>query len=396
MTERKLDSIEPPSSGRDEYRDTEVRGLVLRVTATGAQSWTYQYRHEGGNQRVTIGSYPAIDLKTARSRGSVIAGQVAGGKNPAAAKQAERANRKTDKVGELIDQFVRLSVKPNTRDWLNTQRNLKAHVGSLYGSKVANTLSMSDVMVVTDGLMERGTPHAANHVRYAVQSMFRWSAGRGLVDAGHELCDIPRPFRFNPMRQGRKRVLDDDEIKTFWHALDAMASQPNRSWVSAAKAYRILLLTGQRKNEIAGSLWSWWKFDHADGPFLDLPETATKNARRHVVPLSPFVVDVVGSPDQRGGYVFTSDGGKTHLALGSKHKNWLNQYALLSPWVVHDLRRTMATGMRRLGVVSDVVAHVLNHREASIRDVYDLYDKLPERREAMGRWSNFVQRLVAP
>ena len=84
MTERKLDSIEPPSSGRDEYRDTEVRGLVLRVTATGAQSWTYQYRHEGRNQRVTIGGYPAIDLKTARSRGSVIAGQVAGGKNPAA------------------------------------------------------------------------------------------------------------------------------------------------------------------------------------------------------------------------------------------------------------------------------------------------------------------------
>ncbi len=94
MTKKVLDLIEPPVKGREEYRDAEVSGLVLRVTASNAMSWTFQYRYEGRNQRFTIGKFPGIKLGVARKRAVTIAGLVAGGANPAEDKKLARVSRK--------------------------------------------------------------------------------------------------------------------------------------------------------------------------------------------------------------------------------------------------------------------------------------------------------------
>jgi len=397
MTKRVLDLIESPRSGREEFRDSSVSGLVLRVTSNDSRTWAYQYRYEGRNQRVTIGHFPVVDLQTARNRAGVLAGQVASGVNPADEKKQARMSRKSIRVNDLIEQFIERHEKPNLRNWRNTERNLRAHFGQRYGSRVADTIRMNQVSEITDRLIESGTPHAANHVRYVVQSMYRWGAGRRYVAESHELCSIPRPFKFNPFRDGRKRILEDDELRQLWCALDEMGRQKNRSWAAAATAYRILLLTGQRKEEISGSLWSWWKRVDPNGPLLEVPTTATKNHLRHYVPASKAVMNLIDSiePGENGDHVFSSDGGRTHLSLGSKHKVWLDKKLnFRTPWVVHDLRRTAATGMRRIGVSSGVVEHILNHRQASVRDVYDLYQALPERREALDGWAAYVLKVV--
>src|SRR5581483_11511775 len=145
--------------------------------------------------------------------------------------------------------------------------------------------------------------------------------------------------------------------------------------------------------------------------------------RAHVVPLSPLAMDILGEAKREakalmankskdrtnepelGPYVFTTTGDRP-VSGYSKVKRRLDKAVAetraqqgnkpLEPWTIHDLRRTVATGLGRLGVSRFIIARVLNHADRSVTGIYDKYEYLAEKRHALEQWGQHVSNLVAP
>jgi len=126
---------------RREIPDGRISGLYLVVQPSGAKSWALRYRASGAPRKLTLGPYPAIDLATARKRAQEAIGDVAGGKDPAAAKRVARATARAakatpdDLVENVVDDFVRLYASRKTRDWRETERLLKKDVAAPWRGK---------------------------------------------------------------------------------------------------------------------------------------------------------------------------------------------------------------------------------------------------------------------
>jgi integrase len=160
---------------------------------------------------------------------------------------------------------------------------------------------------------------------------------------------------------------------------------------------QVLALTAQRRTEVASMRWA--DVDLDAGTWV-LRTAETKSSRAHLVPLSAPVVDILRMSPRLGQYVFTSDG-KTHLSGYAKGKLRLDAFIAaagekLEPWTLHDLRRTAATHMVRLGVLEEVVGRVLNHAPKGVTaKVYALHSYAPEKRGALDRWAAEVMRAVS-
>src|SRR5262249_28421941 len=149
--------------------------------------------------------------------------------------------------------------------------------------------------------------------------------------------------------RARDRVLTPAEIKALWHALDTVGGP-------VCDAIRLLLLTGQRRSEVARMTWR-----EIEGDTWQLPKERTKNARAHTVPLSQQALAVIKAQPKIGEYVFST--GTKAVANFSRTKSEID--AIMKPerpWVVHDLRRTVATNLQKLNVPIHVTEAVLNHR----------------------------------
>ena len=213
---------------------------------------------------------------------------------------------------------------------------------------------------------------------------------------------MPQPFP----QPSRKRVLSLMELVVVWVALDAL-SEPFRSY------YRLLILLGQRLREVAGLPWGELDMDAAE--WL-LPAARTKNKRDHLVPLSPQALRLLSEfqpdADLRSGPVFTTNG-KVAINGFSKLKEALDEavaalisaspeaLALVGPglagWVVHDLRRSLATGCQAMGIPIATTEAVLNHISevlSGVAGIYQLYDYFDEKADALERWGTLIDAAL--
>ena len=159
----------------------------------------------------------------------------------------------------------------------------------------------------------------------------------------------------------------------------------------------MLLLTGCRRAEVFGARWS--EIDAAE-MLWRLPRERTKNATPHAVPLAPQAWAIVAAQPRFAGcdFIFTNDG-RRPIGGFSRLKYALDQPMQPAvPWVLHDVRRTAASGMQRLGTRVEVIEQVLNHRSGTFRGivgVYQRHDYIDERRTALQRWADFVEQLAS-
>jgi integrase len=187
----------------------------------------------------------------------------------------------------------------------------------------------------------------------------------------------------------RERVLTDAELAAVWRAADALGP--------AARAFvRLLILTGQRRDEVAGLRWADVDLDAAGGAVWTLPREATKADRTHEVPLSAAAVAILAGLPREGEYVLSTTGGRRPISGYSKVKARLDELAGVTGWRFHDLRRTAGTGLARLGVAVATISRVLNHTEGGVTKIYNRYGYLDEKRAALNRWAAHVEWLVAP
>ena len=388
----------PPTDKRLEHPDDRVTGLYLVQQPSGGLSWALRYRYGGRPRKLTIGPFPAIDLKAARRRAQEAVGAIAGGNDPASAKAASKvaardAQRQDSagRVAAVVDFFLDRYVRRNVgASWAKeTERLLRVEVIPEIGDKRISDVGRADIHRLLDGMVDRGSAVNANRLLAVLRRMFNWCVERSLVERSP--CDnlkAPTP------ETARDRVLADGETRTAWGAFDQIG------WPFGRIA-QLLLLTGARRDEIAGARWS--DVDLGSRTWA-VPASRSKNGQAHTIPLSDAAVSIIaGLPHiGRAGFVFTTNG-RTAVSGWSRAKETADKAIsaldgqAMPHWTFHDLRRTCASGMAALGVPPHVVEAALNHRSGTIKGVAAVYNRYAyesEKREALDKWAKRVEEIV--
>jgi integrase len=356
------------------------------------KSWVVRYRFNGVYTKFTLGKYPSIGIAAARKMAQGAIGDVARGTDPAAMKRAARAETKKKKtetedlIENVVDEFVRLHAKPNTRDWAETDRILKKDVVSVWRGKKLGEITKRNVTRLLDAIAQRA-PIGANRVFAQLRQICSWAVARGIIDRSP--CEgVTRPT--TEKGRSRERVLSDEELRIVLSAADELRSP-------FGPIIRLLALTGQRRDEVGALRWA--EIDLDQGVWT-LPGERAKNGRVHTIPLAPAVVEILrklphfqGSP-----FVFglkaPAGWGKAKARLDARvtRKNG----GAIPHWTFHDLRRTMATGLQKMGVRLEVTEAVLNHVGGSrggIVGVYQRHHWAEEKRAALNAWAERVAAI---
>ncbi len=408
LTKKLIDSLEPliAEPGKDNrviYWDEKVVGLGLVVhpkspekatgkRATGKKVFILKYRNEQKRTRkLTLGTFgKKITLEQARKAAIERLGTVAGGKDPAA--KRDRA-RKGATITELADEYVELYAKPRKRTWADDKRFLQTELVPKWGTRKAASINRQEAIALLDKIVERGSPISANRTLSCARKMYSWALRRDMVPA-NPFSDIDKPA---PEKK-RERVLIDDELKVVLKQLPAAKMSE-----IARLAVRFLILTAQRSGEVMNLEWNDLDLDAAR---WHLPGAKTKNGQPHVVPLSSQAINIINKaePLSGGEYVFSTDSEKpmvrTTLMRGIRRSEQQKEpvFDLREPWTIHDLRRSGATAMARLGVAEFVIDRVLNHSERGTRvsDTYNQYGYEDEKREALKKLADHLDKLMKP
>jgi integrase len=249
---------------------------------------------------------------------------------------------------------------------------LRRDVLPVWGSRPIRTISKRDVHELLDGIVDRGSPGMARSVHAYLRSLFKWAVGREIL-AADPMAGVEKPAAAGK----RSRALSDDELCAVWKAAGA---DPYGDII------RLLILTGARREEITRLRWS-----EIVGDTISLPAERTKTSTPRLIPLSSQAKSVLAGVKPNGPFVFGAPRAWHRAKARIDAATRINE-----PWVIHDLRRTTATGMQRLGVGLQVVEAVLGHAgtRAGIVGVYQVHDYLDEKRAALTLWGAHVAALA--
>jgi len=368
---------------RIEVWDAKLPGFGVRVSPSGTKSFVLLYRFRGLPRRLTLGRYPVLGLGEARDLAKEALNQVTRGIDPVQAKEEGPA---TYFFAEVVDEFVRVHCERRNRERTRkeTARILRLDFVSRWKRRDVRDIGRKDVVDVLDGIVERGAPIAANNALAAIRKFFNWCFERGII-ASNPCNGIKKPAK----AETRDRVLTDDELRSIWQASETIG-YPFGTLV------QLLLLTAQRRTEVATMRWR--DVDLPSGVWT-LPAELTKNGKPHLVPLSALVLARLAAlPRLHETFAFPARGNSTTTFSGfSKLKAKADQLSQVHGWTLHDLRRSAATHMGRLGVAPHVVERILNHESGSFRGVAGVYNRfqyLPEMREGLERWANHLETLM--
>jgi integrase len=380
--------MRPPSTGRKETFDAKVPGLFFRVTKTGNKSWGLDFRINRKRERLMLGSYPVVGLDDARAAAMDALRAVRDGQNPAAEKRAAKLTQLSpDTFRAVADLFVERYAKKENRSWKETQRIFNVYVAPVWKDRPLADIRRPDLIHLLDGIEDNNGSVMADAVLAQIRKLFNWALDRGIIEST-PIARVQR--RTKSKDRARERWLKKAEIKAVWAAADK-AGYPFGPFV------KLLLLTGQRRSEVANIRW-----DEIDNGVWTIPSTKTKNKQEHEVPLPQAAVQLLNDIPNTGEYVFLSGRSKSGNPISgfSKAKaaldtNIANSGEALEPWGYHDLRRTVRTHMSRLNVASGVAERVINHTPQGVEAVYDRHEYFVEKQKALEKWSSSLSLILS-
>jgi integrase len=419
LTAKRIENASP-TQARQEIPDGLLRGLYLVVQPSGAKSFAVRYRYAGRPRKLTLGAFPALNLEAARDRGAKALRLAAEGRDPATEKQIAKVDAKKAAAEAIRDQrdlfenvareFIERHAIKNNREttWRETARILGFRasrdqpialitvgsdvMGAWTGRKIQE-ITKRDVVTLLDTVRDRA-PVMANRNLAAIRKLFNWCLARDIIQISPcTLIEPPAPER------SRDRILSDAELRLVWDAANS------EGW-PFSPLVKLLVLTGQRLSEVGGMRWEELDFENN---LWTLPAERVKNGQRHEVPLSGGAIEIlIALPRIKTtkGFVFTTHRDAAVSGFSrAKHRldvailNALPSGALTPEhWTFHDLRRTLASGMARLGIQLPVIEKVLNHSSGTFRGVVGVYQRhsfSDEKRKALDAWASFVQSVVS-
>jgi integrase len=384
LTSKSIENLRPDAIRR-EIADGGCRGLYFIIQPSGARSWACRYRVNGQSQKLTLGSFPAISLPQARRLAATALEQLAGGGDPGANKRqakAEAAERGRDTFERLASVFIEEHAKRKTREssWRAAERTLLREAATAWrGRPVADIRRRDVIELISKIALDR--PVQANRARAHLSRFFKWCAARDVV--GSSPCiGVERPGK----ETIRERILCDDEIRRFWNAA-AQLPPP------FPDVYRLLLLSGQRKQEVADLTWGELDLTRR---IWTLPSTRAKNKVAHLIPLGPMAWEIIERQPRRDDTdrVF---GPRPLRDLFPPIKRQLDK--IVQPdasWVNHDLRRTARSLLARGRVLFDVAERMIGHLPVGMVRVYDRHAYLDEKRAGFAALEREIGLILNP
>jgi integrase len=306
-----------------------------------------------------------------------------------AAKAAEE-RAPAEAFAAIADRYMKAverNIRPGTIK--EARRILDHDAKPKWGDRPIAAITRQDVAELLDEIAARGAMVQANRTLARLKTLFRWALDEELV-----ATDPTARVRRRTKETARDRTLSDDEIRWFWSGCEA-AGWP------FGPLFKLLLLTAQRRDEVGTLERSEIDLERR---VWTIPRGKAKNDRAHEVPLSRLAVETIAGLPRLGNLVFSTTG-TSPVSGFSRAKATLDarMSALagepVAEWILHDLRRTAATGMARLNIAPHVVDKVLNHVAGAISGVAAVYNRfqyLDERAAALEAWGNYVENLIRP
>jgi integrase len=400
LTAASVERLKTPKAGQVEYYDRRLPSFGVRLSYQGSKSWFVMTRVDGKLMRVTLGRFPALSLAEAREEARRVVNLAGAGKDPrqirSEAKRKRRAERRNSFsvcADEFLQKYAERHLRPSTQR--EYRRILKGQDTRTWQDRPIVEISKRDVMDVIEEIDARGSPGAAKRALAYLRKFFNWCAERDII------ATAPSDrIRSSHPDMKRDRVLSEQELYYLLRALDAEQS-------IFGPLIRVLLLTGQRRGEVAGMSWSELHDLPTESAIWEIPGNRTKNKRSHIVPLQPETQELLLRMPRVSELVFTTNGA-AHVSGFGKVKARLDesiarmrrdgQLAPMSPWTLHDLRRTMVTVMNeKLKIAPHVVEAVVNHisglAKAGVAGVYNRALYLDDRRRALLLWARWLDDL---
>lgn len=395
LTDTKLRSLcTSPPAERIELKDGTISGLLLRAGPSGRPTWTLRYTVNGRGgvtergkklagrkfYRITLGEYPALSLLKARAKAATMLADADNGINPIERLESV-ATVKRGTVAELSEAFLEHHCRGRLRSADKAEWIMRDYVVPKFGDYAPKQVTRRDIINYLDDLKKRASKTATMDTRKWLSVFFNWALEREYVDF-NPVGGIRSPVKSKP----RERVLSLEEARAVWKAAQAEPF-PSGSLIC------LLMLTGARLREIGHTQLGW--LDRANA-CIDIPGESYKTGDPTVIPLIPEALQIferIPKPP-RGPYLISSNGGKrpvwtaTPEALTRIREGAETELGRkIDRWTIHDLRRTAATHMARLGVDEIVVERVLGHRIGGVKAVYNRYRYIEEKRAALKLWA---------
>ncbi len=387
--------------------DSELAGFGAKATASGC-SYVVQYRLGGRGaptKRLTLGKHGVLTPDEARKRAKEELGEVAGGTDIAQERKDARARLKAGTFRDLSESYFAANGKREktgewkSRHWKETHAMLEKSVYPVLGTKVPDAITKPELA----GLINKTKAHShsvARRLHETLRPLFGWAFASGAIQ-NNPMTGLPCP---KPV-EARDRVLSDEEIKALWQAVTA------EGWPFAS-VFKVLLLTGQRREEVAGMRW---REVDLDAETWTIAKERCKNGKAHTVDLSLDAARLldplsdVAAPrlmrnaEGKEDFVFSTTGrtpvsgfSKTKARIDARMRDILGDK--FQPWRTHDLRRTAASGMAALGFQPHVIERVLNHvsgAQGGLVGVYQRHEYREERKRAITAWGAHVMGIVS-
>ena len=444
-----------PKTSRYERPDGGCSGLYLVIHPSGAKTWAVRFRSplersaldgQRKNKKLTLGPLATVETDAEPEIGKPLSLAQA---RVLATRALNRVQSKVDPTHERREQVLKEKVEalkaadgtvdaamveflnkyngrrnrgireltrlltaawfglkrgPVKGEWIKTGGGVLAEWSGL----ALNSITNFQVLHLVEKIKADGQGIRANRTLINLKSFFQWALKRGLMAINPAaLVDPPHA------EESRERKLSDAELVALWKVSGEYGAP-------FGDLVRLLILTGARRDELREAPWSEFQLDKAgyveeadytlDAGLWRLPKERAKNRRAHLVPLTPMVVDLFkGLPRIKGkpALLFTVTGTTPFSALSGAKKRLdkallaelrkADKKAKLERWTLHDLRRTFATGLQRIGVPSDIIEACTNHVSGSLHGVAGTYQRdklLRQKHEALEAWSRHVDRLV--
>jgi integrase len=391
LTDRKLQAFKRKGK-RYDVMDTDVPGFGVRVSEIGQKTFILIARYPGSPNptRRALGEYPALSLQKARERARDWRELIQKGLDP---KAEEDRLRRTElrkhqtTFASVAEDYIERHVK-GQRKAKDSEREIRKELIEHWDSRPVASITRGDMVGLIESIAGRPAPYTAHIILGHARSLFNWAINRGTYGLETSPCDRVKPSTLIGAKQPRQRVLSDSELAALWSGSETLG-------YPFGPLYRLLLLTGARKNEMAGARWK--EVDLKKKLWTVPPERFKSNAS-HLVPLSDAAIAIIEELPRftKGDHLFTTTYGEKPISGFSKGKARLDKLMVTSPWVVHDIRRTVGTRLASLRV-SDLVAEmVIGHGRRGIQRVYDQHTYEPEMREALELWAARLRDIVTP
>ena len=388
------------------YTDPGQTGLQLRVREKrggASRTWLLRFKFKGEETRILLGHFPQTSLDAARGEARRLRELADQGIDPRRARSRRRerhpalasssaptrdADRHT--VDFMVSEFVERYLRPHrkTPEW--AVGILNRDVLPKWKGRDARTITPSEVIECLDAIVERGAPVLANRTASLLSQLFRFGIQRRIVEQN----PVQLLMRPGGKEKPRERTLTDEELTAYLADPRACTRFERLSHVIT-----LLLLTGQRRGELAAARWA--EVD-LQARTWTIPDENSKTGRGHVVPLSDWAVEefaalkreAEGSP-----WVLPAPDRQHHIEpkqLSRSLAKCLERFQKrgIGAFTLHDLRRTCRTGLSRLKVEPHVAERVLNHVQPGVAGVYDRHAYLVEKREALEKWAAHLSGLA--